>query len=62
MESIVEGVVSIPEADVALCTFNNRCFNVRFDIDYGAEVEQVDDFSDLEIESIKNSISENAAS
>ncbi|MFC7422038.1 hypothetical protein ACFQNF_19450 [Iodobacter arcticus] len=36
-------MVSIPEADVLLCTYNGIRINVKFDYAYGWEIESIGD-------------------
>ncbi|HVW50498.1 MAG TPA: hypothetical protein VHC91_08855 [Trinickia sp.] len=42
---VVEGTTSIPEADVMLCRYKGKRFNIKFDLDYGVCIEAIDGLS-----------------
>lgn len=53
---IIESEVLMPEADVLLCRYRGRRFNIRVDVVHGAETEPVDTFTNVELDIIKKQI------
>ena len=44
-------IAALPDADILCCEFNERGFNIKFDMDYQVSLEAIDEFS---IDELKN--------
>lgn len=53
---VIEGEGLMPEADVLLCTLTGRRFNVKVDLDYGAETQAVGAITKDELEELERRI------